>query len=163
MKAKKITKPKNPLNLKKEDLKMLWNDLEEMERKLFDPWLEFDRMRKAFFRTQTPSNGEFPAVNVWSSAENAVVTTELPGVDPSAIDIAVTGDVLTIKGSRNPEELKDGESYHRRERWHGQFSKTVELPFNVQQDKVSAKFLNGVLRIELPRAESEKPKKIEIQ
>ncbi len=142
---------------------MLWHDLEEMETRLFDPWQEFERMRNAFFRASAPSNGEFPAVNLWSSAENAVVTTELPGVDPSAIDISVTGDVLTIKGSRTPEELKEGESYHRRERWYGQFSKTVELPFTVETEKVTAKFLNGVLRIELPRAESEKPKKIEIK
>lgn len=142
---------------------MLWHDLEEIERNLFDPWQEFERMRNAFFRATTPSNGEFPAVNIWSSAEKAVVTTELPGVDPSAIDISVTGSVLTIKGARMPEELKEGESYHRRERWYGQFTKTVELPFNAEMDKVSAKFLNGVLKIELPRAASEAPKKIEIK
>jgi HSP20 family protein len=140
---------------------MLWSNLEEVG-KLFEPWEEFERMRRAFFRASAPSNGEFPAVNVWSSADSALVTTELPGVDPGEIDISVSGNTLTVKGEREPETLADGESYHRRERWYGKFSKAIDLPFNVQAEKVHAKFVRGILSIDLPRAESERPKKIEI-
>jgi HSP20 family protein len=64
---------------------------------------------------------------------------------------------------RKADELGDDESYHRRERWAGQFSKTIELPFNVQAEKVEAKFSKGILSITLPRAEAEKPKKIIIK
>ena len=120
-------------------------------------------MRRAFLRPPLPSNEEFPPVNVWLTADNAVVTTELPGVDASGIDISVSVKTLTLKGSRQPETTSEGESYHRRERWSGQFSKTIELPFNVQADRIHARFSKGVLSIELPRAEAEKPKKIEIK
>ena len=61
-----------------------------------------------------------------------MVTTELPGIDADAIDISVTGKTLVLKGSREPLEVKEGNSYHRRERWYGQFTKTIELPFAVE-------------------------------
>jgi HSP20 family protein len=95
-------------------------------------------------------------------ADQAVVTTELPGVDRETIDVSVSGNVLTLKGSRNPEELKEDESYHRRERWHGEFSKTLDLPFDIEVQKVEAKFSKGILTVTLPRAEAEKPRKISI-
>ena len=92
--------------------------------------------------------------------DHAVVTTEIPGIDPSAIEISVINDSLTLRGSRKPEELKEAESYHRRERWSGQFTKTLKMPFAVESGKVEARFSKGVLYISLPRAEAEKPRKI---
>jgi len=120
-------------------------------------------MQRAFSRQVTPSTTEFPAVNVWVGGDTAVVTTELPGVDPKAIDISVVGRSLTLRGSREPEELKDNQSYHRRERWYGQFTKTLELPFDVESAKVEAKFGKGILSITLPRAEADKPRKITVK
>jgi HSP20 family protein len=141
---------------------MLWSEFDRFGS-LLDPWREFERMRRSLSRAALPTNGEFPAVNVWSAPDDAVVTTEIPGIDPKDIEISVVGKTLTVKGSRRPEELKEGETFHRRERWHGQFTRTFELPFSVEQDKVKARFSKGVLTIELPRAEKEKPKKIEIK
>ena len=141
---------------------MLWSDLERFGR-LVDPWRELERMQRAFSRRVTPSTTEFPAVNVWVGGDTAVVTTELPGVDPKAIDISVVGRSLTLRGSREPEELKDNQSYHRRERWYGQFTKTLELPFDVESAKVEAKFGKGILSITLPRAEADKPRKITVK
>ncbi len=141
---------------------MLWTELEDRMERLFDPWQEFERMRRSFF-TPAPSRGDFPAVNVWVGADHAVLTTELPGLAHDAIEISVSGNTLTLKGSREPEKMGEDESYHRRERWYGQFSKTINLPFNVEADKVHATFSKGVLSIDLPRAESEKPRKIEIK
>jgi len=120
-------------------------------------------MRRALYRWTTAPFAEFPLVNVWASGEEAIVTTEIPGVDPQSIDISVTGKTLTIRGSRDPEELRDGESYHRRERWTGQFTKTIEMPFAIEAGTVEAKFSKGVLRIIAPRAEAEKPKKISVK
>ncbi len=137
---------------------MLWSDLN-----LFDPWREIEQMERALSRLTTRGAVEFPAVNLWLNGDEAVVTTELPGIDPGSIDISVIGKSLTLRGSRQPEEAKEGESYHRRERWYGKFSKTIELPFNVDTDKVSAKYSKGVLSLHLPRAEAEKPKKISIK
>ena len=141
---------------------MLWSDLERVGR-FFDPWREFERMSRALSRLDGPSTVEFPAMNVWVSGDHAVVTTEIPGIDPKTLDISVVNDSLTLRGSRQQEELKEGEYYHRRERWDGQFTKTLELPFRVEANKVEARFTKGVLYISLPRAEADKPKKISVK
>ncbi len=141
---------------------MLWSDLERLGR-FWDPWNEFERMQRAVSRRVSPPSADFPAVNVWVSGDEAVVTTEIPGVDPKSIDISVAGKTLSIRGSRNPEDLKEGDSYHRRERWSGQFTKTVEMPFTIETNKVEAKFSKGILHIKAPRAEAEKPKKIAVK
>ena len=141
---------------------MLWSDLERIGG-LWDPLREFDRMQRALSRWSTPSAIEFPAVNVWVSGDTALVTTEIPGVDANALDISVVGKSLTLRGSRGAEEITGDESYHRRERWHGQFTKTIELPFTVESGKVEARFAKGILTITLPRAEAEKPKKISVK
>lgn len=141
---------------------MLWSDLERLGR-FWGPWNEFDRMQRAVSRWASPPSVDFPAVNVWVSGDEAVVTTEIPGVDPKSIDISVVGKILTIRGARNPEELKEGESYHRRERWLGRFTKTVEMPFLIEASKVEANFGKGILQIKTPRAEAEKPRKITVK
>jgi HSP20 family protein len=141
---------------------MLWSDLERIGG-LWDPWREFDRMQRALSRWSTPAAIEFPPMNVWVSGDTALVTTEVPGVDPNALDISVVGKSLTLRGSRSPEELTGDDSYHRRERWHGQFTKTIELPFTVESGKVEAKFTKGILNITLPRADVEKPRKISVK
>lgn len=129
----------------------------------WDPWDEFDRMQRAFLGGNARRSSEFPSVNTWVSSDDSVVTTEIPGVDPENIDISVTGKTVTLRGSRKADEIPEGQSYHRRERWSGEFTKAIELPFNIEADKVSAKFRNGVLYMTLPRAEAEKPRKIEIK
>ena len=104
----------------------------------------------------------FPPINTWLSEEGAVVTAELPGISPEELDLNIVNDTLTVKGTREQEKLADGETMHRRERGSGQFSRTVQLPFKIEADKVEARFSKGILEIKLPRAESEKPKKITI-
>ncbi len=146
---------------------MLWTDGLGMFGRGFDPWSEFQRieneMNRVLSRYVSPSTSDFPAVNIWSDGEETLVTTEIPGIDSDAIDISVIGKTLMIKGNREPEKPEDGCSYHRRERWYGQFTKTIELPFNIEADKVAANFSNGILSIRLPRADAEKPKKITIK
>lgn len=141
---------------------MLWSDLERLGR-FWDPWKDFERMQRSLSGRTFPSTAEFPPVNVWTSGDEAILTTEIPGVDPKSIDISVVGKTVTIRGSRNPENLGEGASYHRRERWTGQFTKSVEMPFSIEASKVEAKFSRGILRITAPRAEAEKPKKIAVK
>jgi len=69
----------------------------------------------------------------------------------------------TLRGSRQPEEVGEGVTFHRRERRFGSFTRTFRLPFDVDADKVEARFQNGVLSITLPRAEADKPKKIAVK
>lgn len=106
---------------------------------------------------------EFPQINVWVSSDDSVVTTEMPGVEPASIDISVSGRTVTLRGFRKPDKLQDDQSYHRRERWSGDFSKAIELPFTIETDKVQAKFRKGILYLTLPKAEAEKPRRIEIR
>lgn len=106
---------------------------------------------------------EYPALNVKSNEDEAVVTAELPGFDPGGIELAVEANILTLRGSREGEELKEGEACHRRERWSGRFERAIALPFEVDSDKVEAEFRHGELVIKLPRVESHKPRKIAIK
>jgi len=120
-------------------------------------------MNRLFSGFSQPYDYEFPAVNVWVCEQDAVVVAELPGVDHRKIDISVVGDTLTLSGSREREILKEGESYHRQERSHGHFTRTLQMPFQVDASTVEAKYEKGVLRITLPRSKEDKPKKISVK
>ena len=135
-------------------------------------WREIERLRRDMDRLVEISMprlprarvARFPAVNVWTNdQEGVIVSAELPGVSPEALDISVTADTLTISGSRSPEDLPEGAQYHRRERYCDEFSRTVQLPYTVDTNQVEASAENGVLTITLPRAEAEKPKQIEVK
>lgn len=141
---------------------MLIREIERLEN-LLEPWRELDQSDQDMFRTLSPSRVEFPPVNLWKNEDKAVATMEIPGVEPEGVEINVVGKTITLRFERKPEELKEGESYTRKERWYGEFSRTIELPFNVQVDKVEAKFSKGILYIEMPRAEAEKPRRITVK
>ena len=136
-----------------------------------NPWRDIDRMQREMSRlfdevAYTPRTRlapSFPAMNAWTNEDGAVITAELPGVNPEDIDISVVGETLKLTGSRQLEGLPEGAKYHRRERGHGTFTRTFQLPFSVEADKVEAFFEKGVLHISLPRAEAEKPKKISVK
>jgi HSP20 family protein len=143
---------------RKEDGAMTTTYLE----RILDPWNEFNRLSRTFNRTARCETCEFPAVNVWVNGEEAVINSEIPGINREAIDISVSGDTVTLRGSRPEEEKKEGASWHRHELWHGDFKKTVQLPFNIDADKVKATYRNGILHVTFPQLESDKPKKIKI-
>lgn len=129
----------------------------------FDPWRELREMEYALDRLWDVDRASgFPVVNIFGSGDDAVARAELPGVEAGDIDISVNGDTLTISGERKSGEPAEGETLHRRERWRGKFSRTVALPFGVEGGQVKARLKNGVLTVELPRAEAEKPRKITI-
>ena len=132
-------------------------------------WRDMERLRREMNRlfAGTPARSgtapSYPAMNVWANEDGAIVTAELPGIDPEEIDISVTGDTLTLTGRREAEELGEDEIYHRRERIHGRFTRTFQLPFNVETQDVDAVYQKGVLQITLPRAEADKPQKIAVK
>jgi len=140
---------------------MLWTEFNN--NTFIDPWREFERLNRMFSRIPSQRSCEFPAVNLWVDSDHSVVTTEIPGIEPDDIEISVVGKSLVLGGTRREDDRKENEAYHRRERWHGQFSKTIELPFKVETAKVKATFKKGILYITLPRAEEEKPRKIDIK
>ncbi len=133
-------------------------------------WREMDRlqndMNRLFNQYNYPSQRiapSYPAVNVWFNDESLVVSAEIPGVKAEDLDINVQGENLTISGELSADELLEGAHSHRKERGSGQFSRTIQMPFAVDPDKVEASCKDGVLSIKLPRAEADKPKKITIK
>ena len=108
------------------------------------------------------TGASYPAMNVWTDEDSAVMTAELPGIQLEALDISVEDDTLTLRGERRPEQV-EGATYHRRERRHGSFVRVFRLPFRVNAGAVEATFKNGVLSITLPRAEEDKLHKITVR
>jgi HSP20 family protein len=120
-------------------------------------------MNRVFSGADYPFQAAYPAVNIWVNENGGVVTAELPGVDVNKIDISVLGDTLTISGRRDTEVLKENESYHRKERNGSKFSRTLQLPFKINEKGIEARYEKGILMMTLSREEAEKPKKITIK
>jgi HSP20 family protein len=136
-------------------------------RSLTDIQSEMNRLFDTFFgRPPGTGLGErvwAPAVDVYETKEDLVVTCELPGVREKDVHVSVTNDILTIRGERAQQhEVKD-ESFYRTERWYGKFERNIPLPLPVETDRVKASFRDGVLEIKLPKAEAVKPKEIKIE
>jgi len=106
---------------------------------------------------------DYPALNVWTNDVSALVTAELPGLEAKDVEISVVGNTLTLSGTRAAETLPENARFHRRERGCGEFTRSIELPFPVQAEKVEARLEKGVLQITLPRAEEDKPRKITVK
>jgi HSP20 family protein len=106
--------------------------------------------------------GAFPAVNITEDEERYFVRAELPGIKSEEIDLQVDGRTLTISGERKRKSYEDNARYHRKEREDGRFSRVIELPGDIQAERVDAKMVNGVLTVAILKSEDAKPKKITI-
>jgi len=127
---------------------------------------EMDRVLSGFFGQPAGSwlgaGREQPAVNVWDAQASLKVELEVPGVKSEQVNISVAGGELSVTVER-PEVRQEGVTYHRRERPVGSFTRMLRLPADVDAAKVEAKLTDGVLTITLPKAESAKPRKIEVK
>ena len=120
-----------------------------------------------FFDLAYPGEGSAfdwsPALDVSEDKEKYLVSIELPGLKKEDLQVIVHDGVLTVSGERKSEkETKDG-TVHRSERSYGKFSRSISLPSAVTADKVGASFKDGVLSVEIPKAEEAKPKNIEVK
>ena len=104
-----------------------------------------------------------PAVDVLENKEGVRITAELPGVKPEDVKLSVENSVLTIRGERRATYEEKTDRMHRYERQYGSFERTFALPSTVDVDRVEARYDNGVLTVDLPKAEKAKPKTIEIK
>ncbi len=104
-----------------------------------------------------------PAIDLYQTADSLVVKAALPGLKAEDVQISVTGDVLTLRGEFKQEEERKDATYHIREQRSGAFERSVLLPTEVQTDKAKADFENGILTVTLPKAESVKPRTINIK
>jgi len=107
-----------------------------------------------------------PALDVVEKKDSYLVYAELPGVDVSDVDISFEQNVLTLHGTKKPaiDTAKDGEiRIHAAERVTGSFERSVRLPEFVDSEKISAEFVNGLLKVTVPKAQAAQLRKIEIK
>ena len=117
--------------------------------------------RSGWFGSTTTGYGTYPPVNVFRRGDDFVLVAELPGVEKDALDIRVKGRQVHIRGTKKVE-FADGISVHRRERLSGTFDRTLVIPADIDGDKVKAEFRDGVLALNLPRSEADRPRSIQI-
>lgn len=137
------------------------------ETRFWDPWQELSKMQRdleRIFGLRRDSAGtltmDSPNIRIYRTTEGAIVTMELPGLDPNEFDLSVNGDTLTIKGKRNgrPENVR----FHRQERMVGDITRVVQLPFRVDPHSAKATYERGILSVHLTHHEEERPKRIPI-
>ncbi|MBI3993652.1 MAG: Hsp20/alpha crystallin family protein [Candidatus Lambdaproteobacteria bacterium] len=127
---------------------------------------EFDKLQSEInnlFSTASRGQAVSPPLKVYVGQDDMIVMTEIPGVSPDEVTISVIGETLTLGVNRAEVKPGPGDSYHRRERGAGRLSRTIELPFRVDSDKVEAHARHGVLQIHLPRAAEDKPRAIKVR
>jgi HSP20 family protein len=104
-----------------------------------------------------------PAMDVYETEDKLVVIVELPGLSAEDVEVQVEDSTLTVSGKREFSSEVNEEHYHRIERRYGAFSRAVTLPPQVDARKVDARFEDGVLTVEVAKAEKAKPKKIQVK
>jgi len=138
------------------------------------PSREFERMRRemdrlwdSFFErrpAKTEEEREFlPALDLAETENELVVKCEVPGLEPKDIDISLSDGMLTIKGEKKQEREEKEADYHLVERSYGAFTRSIQLPKEVQGDKINASYKNGILKVTLPKSEEAKKKEIKIK
>lgn len=114
----------------------------------------------------TPGNGQsstwLPAVDVWETEGELVLSFDLPGIPEGDIAVELDDDVLTVSGRRERTSEHSNERFYRFERRSGTFSRRVTLPAGVNEADIEADYTNGVLEIRVPKPEEQKPRRIQI-
>ncbi|MFB6277030.1 MAG: Hsp20/alpha crystallin family protein [Halothece sp.] len=127
-----------------------WNPYAEMESfrrqmdRLFDEISESTALRDQPWQ---------PAVELHDGGENLVLKAQIPGVNADDLDISATRDTVTISGEYRHEQQDNGQGIYHSEFQYGKFSRTINLPVSIQQDKVEADYQNGLLTLRLPKVE----------
>jgi HSP20 family protein len=144
-----------------------WTTLEALRREIDRAFEDFGFRSESPFRTAfLPGRAarRYPLINLHEDRDNLYVEALAPGVDPASLQLTVVGSVLTIAGEKRrlPGDIKP-EAFHRSERATGKFVRNIELPFEVDENKVRADYKHGLLVVTLPKAERAKPKQINVQ
>ena len=105
-----------------------------------------------------------PRIDLHEAEGELRLHADLPGIQPSDLDVRVDGDVLTISGERKSESDRNERNFHVMERSHGRFQRSIQLPFTPNPDEVHAEVRDGVLEIRIPkRAPQERSRRIEVR
>ncbi|MDQ2695664.1 MAG: Hsp20/alpha crystallin family protein [Pseudomonadota bacterium] len=139
----------------------VWDDVRRLQREmdaLFSPGWGRTSIRAV-------ARGSFPAVNVGQTADAVQVYCFAPGLDVNSLNLSLERNLLTVSGERTvptPEAGGERAGYHLQERFNGGFRRVIGLPDDVDPDKVSATYRNGVLTVSIARREAARPRQIQI-
>jgi len=133
----------------------IWQEMNRWQQHMGDLFGERDYAKNAC--------GVFPPINTYDNGESYIVRAEIPGISLDDLDITATATQLTLKGERSPDNDIANRSYHRAERDHGSFNRTIDLGQPIDPDKIDARYENGVLEIVLPRAAHALPRQITVK
>ena len=122
---------------------------------------EFDRLFERPY-TRTNSNNWNIVLDVAETEDNYVVKATIPGINVDDMEITLEDDVLMLKGEIKQDEAIEEAKYHLRERRYGSFSRSIRFPMSVNGDAIEATYTNGILSLNVPKAEAVKPKRITI-
>ena len=103
-----------------------------------------------------------PAVDIFDKEDRIVIKAELPGVDKKDMSVDIKDGILTLSGERTYENEVKEEGYYRKERAFGKFNRSFALPEGLDPEKIDADYKDGVLKIEIPKPEQNKPRKIAV-
>ncbi len=112
--------------------------------------------------TDTEEAYWMPTVDISEMENGYEIRAELPGVAEDDVSVSVTDNLLTIKGEKRQEAETDGKNYHRVERRYGSFQRSFTLPRHIETDAIKAEYKDGVLTLEIPKAEVAKPTEVPI-
>ncbi len=114
-------------------------------------------------RDRGRQGGFVPMIDMYEDGDNIIVETQLAGIDPDKVEVAIENDVLTIKGESEKTQEVEDKNYYRKEIQRGSFYRSIPLPMHVAGEKAKAEAENGVLKITIPKAEEAKPKTIKVE
>jgi len=125
----------------------------------------FDRLLQDYFGGFSEKRAEeawYPMIDIKENPDEIIVSAEISGMKKSDIKLTLSDNQLTIQGERKMEKEEENETFYRIERAYGKFKRVISLPAEVEDDKVSATYKDGVLNIRLPKSEQSKVRKIDI-
>lgn len=130
-----------------------WNQLSKIQQDLGRFFDDGENLREKSWR---------PAVDVQEDETHYLITADVPGVDPGAIDVDVDKGVLTISGRRESTQKQEHDGYQRIERFSGEFSRRFSLPDSVDAENIQATSRHGVLEVRIPKKPTEQARKITV-
>jgi len=124
---------------------------------------EADQLFNRFFDMPAWGEGLNPKVDIIEKKKTIEINAEIPGMEVDDLDIALNGQYLTLSGNKKHEVNKSKDDYYHVESSYGSFSRTIQLPAEVNQSDVDASYRKGVLKIALKKSRPEKSKRIKIE
>lgn len=138
-----------------------WTVLDQLDR-------QFNGLLRQFDGVQSNDDSAvvtgrwLPAVDIREEEHQFLIQADLPGIDPTQVEITMERNVLTLKGERHQESTSNGQHYRRTERVQGSFYRRFSLPESADAERIQARSHHGVLTITIPKVEKAQARRISV-